>query len=535
LQHATILGNASFLPTEQKMSAKKGNVTMVQLVFSRNAGFRLTMAMFFASAALAVVAAAPAYAAKTTLTLGMAIEPTGLDPTAAAPVAIGQVTWQNVFEGLVTIDRDGKIIPQLAKSWVISPDGLTYTFKLEDGVMFHDGEAFDSSVAKFSLDRARGADSTNPQKRFFAAIDSVETPDKDTLVVKLKQPTGSLLYWLGWPASVMVAPKSADNNKITPIGTGPFKFVSWAKGDRVELAANPSYWNKDVKLGLEKATFRFISDPQAEAAALKSGDVDAFPEFLAPELMESFKGDDNLVTVVGNTELKVVAGMNNARKPFSDKRVRQALMMAVDRKTVIDGAWSGYGTAIGSHYTPNDPGYIDTTGVLAYDPAKAKALLAEAGYPNGFSFTIKTPQMAYAPRSAEIMQAMFAEIGVTMTIQPTEFPAKWVSDVFKATDYDMTIVAHAEPMDIDIYARDPYYFNYKNPAFNAIMQQIQATTDPAEQNKLYGDAQKILADDVPALPLFVMAKLGVWNKKLKGLWENEPIPSNVLTDVHWQD
>jgi peptide/nickel transport system substrate-binding protein len=251
--------------------------------------------------------------------------------------------------------------------------------------------------------------------------------------------------------------------------------------------------------------------------------------------MESFKGSDKLVTVIGNTELKVVAGMNSARKPFNDKRVRQALMMAVDRKTLVDGAWSGYGTAIGSHYTPNDPGYIDTTGVLAYDPAKAKALLAQAGYPNGFSFTIKTPQMAYAPRSAEIMQAMFAEIGVTMTIQPTEFPAKWVADVFKATDYDMTIVAHAEPMDIDIYSRDPYYFNYKNPAFNDIMKQVQETTDVAAQNKLYGAAQKILAEDVPSLPLFVMPKLGVWNKQLKGLWVNEPIPSNVLTEVHWQE
>jgi peptide/nickel transport system substrate-binding protein len=514
-------------------------MTMVDMLLSKK--HRLMVKGHHAALALAtslafsILGANPTYAANTQLTLGMAIEPTGLDPTAAAPVAIGQVTWQNVFEGLVTIDRDGKIMPQLAKSWDISADGLTYTFHLQEGVTFHDGEVFDSSVAKFSIDRARGPDSINPQKRFFASIDSVETPDKNTLVLKLKQPTGSLIYWLGWPASVMVAPKSAADNKITPIGTGPFKFVSWAKGDRVELAANPDYWNKSVKLGLTKATFRFIPDPQAEAAALKSGDVDGFAEFLAPELMESFKGDDKLVTVIGNTELKVVAGMNNARKPFSDKRVRQALMMAIDRKTVIDGAWSGYGTAIGSHYTPNDPGYIDTTSVLPYDPAKAKALLAEAGYPNGFSFTIKTPQMAYAPRSAEIMQAMFADIGVTMTIQPTEFPAKWVADVFKATDYDMTIVAHAEPMDIDIYARTPYYFNYKNPAFDDIMKKIQTTTDQAAQNRLYGEAQKILAEDVPALPLFVMAKLGVWNKKLKGLWTNEPIPSNVLTDVHWED
>jgi peptide/nickel transport system substrate-binding protein len=476
-----------------------------------------------------------AFAAKTSLVLGMSVEPAGLDPTIAAPVAIGQVTWQNVFEGLVALDKTGKIIPQLAASWTISPDGLTYTFKLRTGVKFHDGEAFDAAVAKFTLDRARGPQSTNGQKRFYATIADVQAPDAETLVVKLSQPTGSLLYWLAWPASVMVGTKSAATDATAPVGTGPFKFASWAKGDRVELAKNPDYWNKDVKLGLDKVTFRFVGDPQAQAAALKSGDIDAFPEFAAPELMASFKGDPKLTTVVGNTELKVVAGMNNARKPFSDKRVRQALMMAVDRAQVIEGAWSGYGTAIGSHYTPNDPGYIDLTGVQKYDPKKAKQLLADAGYPNGFSFSIKTPQMAYAPRSAEVMQAMFAEIGVTMTIQPTEFPAKWVADVMKATDYDMTIVAHAEPMDIDIYSRDPYYFNYKNPAFNELMKKVELTSDATERAKIYGEAQKILAEDVPSLFLFVMPKLGVWNKKLKGLWENEPIPSNVLTDVRWED
>ncbi|OQP87367.1 ABC transporter substrate-binding protein [Rhizobium rhizosphaerae] len=498
---------------------------------------RLLCAVFGLSAALFLpLGMLPAEAApKTNLVLGMNPEPQGLDPTIAAPVAIGQVTWQNVFEGLVAIDRTGKVVPQLAKSWDISADGLTYTFHLQEGVTFHDGEPFDSAAAKFSLDRARGKGSVNPQKRFFAAIDTIETPDASTLVLKLKTRNSSLLSWLGWPASVMLGPKSAADAKTKPIGTGPFKFVSWAKGDRVELAANPGYWNKAVKLGLDKVTFRFIGDPQAQAAALKSGDVDAFPEFAAPELMESFKGDEKLATVIGNTELKVVAGMNNARKPFSDKRVRQALMMAVDRTTVIEGAWSGLGQAIGSHYTPNDRGYIDTTGVHPYDPAKAKALLTEAGYPDGFSFTIKTPQMPYAPRSAEILQAMFAEIGVTMTIEPTEFPAKWVQDVFKGTDYDMTIVAHAEPMDLDIYARDPYYFNYKNPAFNDVLAKIEQTTDTAEQDKLYGEAQTILAEDVPALYLFVLPKLGVWNAKLRGLWENEPIPSNVLTEVHWEE
>jgi peptide/nickel transport system substrate-binding protein len=479
--------------------------------------------------------AGQASAAKTTLVVGMNIEPAGLDPTVAAPVAVGQVTWQNVFEGLVALDRSGAIVPGLAESWTISPDGLVYTFKLRSGVAFHDGSPFDASVARFTLDRARGPQSLNPQKRFFSTIASVEAPDATTLVVRLSQPNGNLLYWLAWPAAVMVSPTTADGDATHPVGTGPFRFVSWQKGDRVELARNGDYWNHATPIALETATFRFIADAQAEAAALKSGDVDAFPEFGAPELMASFKDDPRLVTVIGNTELKVVAGMNNAVKPFSDARVRRALMLAVDRQMVIDGAWSGYGTAIGSHYTPNDPGYVDLTGVYPHDVAKAKALLAEAGYPDGFAFTMKAPQMAYAMRSAEVLQAMFADIGVTMTIEPTEFPAKWVQDVFKGRAYAMTIVAHAEPMDIDIYARDPYYFNYADPAFAALMQQVEATTDPTARATLYAAAQRKLAEDVPALYLFAMPKLGVWDRRLTGLWQNEPIPSNVLTDVRWSD
>jgi peptide/nickel transport system substrate-binding protein len=210
-------------------------------------------------------------------------------------------------------------------------------------------------------------------------------------------------------------------------------------------------------------------------------------------------------------------------------------MMAVDRAAVVEGAWSGYGTPIGSHYTPNDRGYKDLTGVHPYDAAKAKALLADAGYPNGFSFTMKAPQMAYSQRSSQILQAMLSEIGVTMNIETTEFPAKWVADVLKGADYDMTIVAHAEPMDIDIYARDPYYFNYKNPVFNEILAKVEATSDPVSQEKLYGEAQTILAGDVPALYLFVMPKLGVWNAKVKGFWKDEPIPSNVLSEVYWEE
>ena len=476
-----------------------------------------------------------AAAARTDLVLGMSIEPAGLDPTVAAPVAIGQVTWQNLFEGLVRIDRDGRVRPQLASSWTVSPDGLTYTFTLRTGVSFHDGEPFDAGSAKFTLDRARGEGSTNPQKQFFRVIDRIETPDAATLVLKLKEPAGNLLYWLGWPASVMVAPNSAEADRVTPVGTGPFRFKAWVKGDRVTLERNPSYWDAARRPALAEATFRFIGDPQAQVAALQSNGVDAVPELAAPELFAPFKADARFAAVAGRTDLKVVAGMNGARRPFDDPRVRRALMMAVDRATLIEGADAGLGQAIGSHYAPNDPGYVDLTGVLPYDPAKAKALLAEAGHASDLSFTIKVPQMPYAVHTAEVLQAMFAEVGVTMSIVPTEFPAKWVSEVFKAHDFDLTIVAHAEPLDIGIYARPDYYFGYRNPAFDRVMADAEHATDEAKRLALYGEAQRILAADVPALYLYTLPKLGVWNAKLDGLWTDEPIPSNDLTEVRWRE
>ena len=469
-----------------------------------------------------------------TAVIGMSVEPAGLDPTVAAPVAIGQVTWQNVYQGLVRLDRSGAVRPQLARSWTVSPDGLVYTFALQTGVRFHDGEPFDAASAKFTLDRARGPASTNPQKQFFAVIDAVEAPDPATLVVRLKERSANLLYWLAWPASVMLAPKSADADRTDPVGTGPFKVVRWVKGDRVELARVPDYWDAARAPALEGATFRFVADAQAQAAALRSGGLDAVPELAAPELFAGFKADPRFAAVVGNTELKVVAGLNDARPPFDDVRVRRALMMAVDRRALIDAVSSGYGDPIGSHYTPNDPGFVALTGVLPYDPAKARALLAESGHA-GLSFSIKVPQMGYATRSAEVLQAMFAEVGVTMSIVPTEFPAKWIAEVFKAHDFDMTIVAHAEPLDIAIYARPDYYFGYRNPAFDKDVAAAERAADPEDRLRAYGAAQRILAEDVPALYLYVIPKLGVWDAKLQGLWADEPLPSNDLTEVRWAD
>lgn len=487
-----------------------------------------------AVAALALLAGVLSASAKDTLTLGLPIEPTGLDPTISAPVAIREVTWGNIYEGLTTLDKDGKVQPLLATEWAVSDDGLEYTFKLRPDVTFHNGTVFDASIVQFSLDRARAADSTNAQKQFFEPIESIETPDPLTVVIKLKAPTGLFVYHLAWGDAVMVDPKTVDTNKTDPVGTGPFKFKSWQRGNRVDVVRNDDYWDAGVPK-LASVTFRFIGDAQAQAAALRAGDVDAIPNFTAPELFGEFENDERFNTIVGSTPRKLVAGFNNSKAPFDNVKVRQAVMSAIDRQTVIEGAYSGYGIAIGSHYAPTDSGYIDLTGVIPYDVDKAMELLKEAGYPDGFAFSMKCPQITYTTRSCEVMQAMLSEVGITMNIEASEFPAKWIDEVFIKHDYEMSIVDHAEPLDIDIYARPDYYFRYQNAAFNELIEKATVNANEDERNQLYGEAQKILADEVPAVYLFDLPRLNIWAKKIEGLWADEPISQVFVRDAYWAD
>ncbi|SFJ68692.1 ABC transporter substrate-binding protein [Celeribacter neptunius] len=497
---------------------------------------RATFQTFTRSASAAALLAAGALAPHAALAAGsvsfiQAVEPAGLDPTEGSPVAAGQVTWQNVFEGLVTIDRDGVLQPQLATGWDISEDGLSYTFALRPGVSFHNGAAFDSAVAKFSLERILAEDSTNGQKALYSVIDSVEAPDPATLVLHLSHPASDLLYWLGFPAAVMVEPGSAESNGRTPVGTGPFKLDEWRQGDRVIMSAFDGYWGGAP--ALDTLTARFIADPQAQVAALRSGQVDGIAEFGAPELFEQFTSDKGFTTHVGTGEMEVVAGMNNAKPPFDDVRVRRALMMAVDRALLVEAVKSGFGTPIGSHFSPASPFYEDLTDAFPYDPEAAKALLAEAGYADGFEFTFKVPTRTYAQRSAEVLQAYFAQIDVTAKIESSDFPAAWIQDVFKDTNYDMTIIGHAEPLDINIYARHPYYFNYENPEFDATIAEIAEAATPEARAEGYRAAQELLAQDVPALFLYSEPKLGIWKSGLTGVWENGPVPANDMTDAHW--
>ena len=473
-----------------------------------------------------------AYAGKTHLNMGMVLEPPHLDPTAGAAAAIDEIVYANVFEGLTRINQNAEVLPALAKSWSISENGLKYTFKLRVGAEFHDGSKFDSSDVVFSLNRARSKESTNAQKALFSAIKDVTSQGPNTVIVTLKNPTGNFLFNMGWGDAVIVDPSSANSNKSKPIGTGPFTFKRWVKGDRVELSENKNYWGQ--KPALKTATFKIIPDPAAAVAALMAGDTDAFANFPAPEMATQFQSDSRFTVKVGSTEGETILSTNNKQKPFNDIRVRRAIAHALNPQEIIDGAMFGFGTPIGSHFAPHHAAYIDLTGAYPHDVNRSKKLLAEAGLANGFEATLKLPPPSYARRGGEIVASQLRKVGINLEIIPVEW-AQWLDQVFKNKDFDLTIVSHTEPMDIGIYSRPNYYFQYHNSAFNSVIKDLNITSDPKKRYALMGAAQAILSKDAVNGFLFQLAKLGIWNKNVVGLWKNSPVQANDLTSVSWKN
>ncbi|MFW8633749.1 ABC transporter substrate-binding protein [Cribrihabitans pelagius] len=483
-----------------------------------------------ASSVLALMAGAAA--AKDSVIIATQLEPPHLDPTSAAAQAIDSVVYSNIFEGLTRFMGDGSVVPGLAESWEISGDGTEYTFTLRDGVTFHDGSAMDAEDVKFSLDRARAEDSTNAQKALFEGITAVEVLDPRTVKLALDKPDGSLLFNLAWGDAVIVAPESIEGIKSQPVGTGAFTFQEWVQGDRITLARNPDYWGEAPALA--SATFKFISDPTAAFAAMMAGDIDAFDNFPAPENLPQFEADPRFQVLVGSTEGETILSTNNKQPPFDDIRVRQALAHAINREAIIDGAMFGYGTPIGTHFAPHHPAYADLTGQSAHDPEKAKALLAEAGIAEGFETTLHLPPPSYARRGGEIVAAQLAEVGIKAEIINVEW-AQWLETVFRGKDFGLTIVSHTEPMDIGIYARPDYYFQYDSKAFQELMARLNATSAPEEREALLREAQEILAQDYVNGYLFQLPKLGIAKAGIEGLWENAPTAAIDLTAIRWAE
>lgn len=468
-------------------------------------------------------------AGKNTLTIGMVLEPPGLDPTSNAASAVGEVTLYNIYETLTKINADGSVTPLLAESWDVSPDLRTYTFRLRQGSTFHNGEPFNAKAVQFSFDRAKSDKSTNKDKAVFAKLNT-EVVDEYTVRITNVDIEPELLFILGQATAIIVEPKSAAKNASAPVGTGPYRLGRWNRGTSLTLRLWEGYHRAD-HMAIHSATFRFISDPAAAVANLLSGDVDCFPR-TSQRGLDVFKNNPQYQIIVSGSRAKTIVGINNRRKPLSDVRVRRAIAAAIDRHAVIEAAGSGYGVPIGSHYVPGAFGYVDTTGINPFDLDKARTLMAEAGIRTPLKLRMTLPPPAYARQGGVVIAGMLAKIGIEVQLHNVEW-AQWLNDTMKNRNFDLTMVSHVEPFDLGNYANPDYYWGYDSPAFRAVWEQIKNATEPAERARLLGQAQRMLAEDCVNGFLFQPQWVTIAHSHLRGLWRDMPVFVNDLSALRW--
>ena len=458
-------------------------------------------------------------------------EPPGLDLTATPASATAAVVFYNIQEALVKVDRHGKLVPWLAERWHTT-DNRNYTFFLKRGVRFHNGREMTAADVKYVFERAMNPETKHPYPGYYAAIGDIIVRDDYTITFSLKSLNANFLLNLARQGSVIYPREAVDTLKTEPMGTGPFKLAEWVRGDRIVLTRNTDYHVQGLPR-LDRVVFRFIPDPNATLAALKAGDVDASLFGLGPEHVQEAQQDPRFQVIVGDTTNDVILAMNNSRKPYADVRVRRAITHAINKQDVLQGAMFGLGRILGSNVDPLNPYYVDVSGLMPYDPARAKKLLAEAGYPNGFETVLKVaPQYYYTVRTGEIIANHLAKVGVKVRIEQIEW-GQWIARVWREADYDLTIIGHAEAWDIANYANPKYYFRYDSPEFQKLFQESEVTLDDRARRELYVKMQRKLVEDAPAVWLYMHPRLVVAKKGVAGLWKDLPVPSADLSEVAW--
>ena len=475
--------------------------------------------------------AAPAAQTPRTLVVQTATEPPGLDLTATPASATAAVVLYNVQECLVKVDAHGKIVPWLAERWHTA-DNRNYTFFLKKGVRFHNGRELKAADVKFVIDRAMNPETKHPYPQYYAAIGDIIVKDDHTITFSLKAPTANFLLNLARQGSVIYPREAVDALKSAPVGTGPFTVADWVRGDRIVLKRYADYHVKG-RPRVDQVTFRFIADPNAALAALKAGDIDASLFGLGPEHVADIKKDGRFEVTIGETTNDVIMAMNNSRKPFTDVRVRRAITHAINKADVVKLAMFGMGRVIGSNVDPLNPYFVDLANAMPYDAARAKKLLAEAGYPDGFEAVLKVaPQYYYTVRAGEVIVDQLNKVGVKVKIEQIEW-GQWLSRVWKEADYDLTIIGHAEAWDVANYANPKYYYRYDSAKFQELYKKSEVTLDDKARREQYAQLQKMQVEDAPVVFLFIHPRLVAAKKGVTGFWKDLPIPSADLSEVGW--
>lgn len=431
--------------------------------------------------------------ADATVVVGLVLEPSTLDIRRSSGAAIEQALIDNVYEGLVTRTQDNAVEDRLAAKHTVSDDGLTYTFTLNEGVTFHDGDALTAADVVDSFTTAKD-DATVNGSATFAGATSITAPDDTTVEIVLSAPDQNFLFNLTGPGGLVFQKGDTTDLKTAENGTGPFTLAEWKKGDSITLDRNADYWGEAA--GTKEVVLQYIPDFTAGVNAALQGDLDVLTA-IDPNLLSQFDGTDFALTA-GKTTDKGTLAFNNAKAPLNDVRVRQALRLAIDHDALVE-ATGGNETLFGP-IPQLDPGYEDLSATAPYDPVKAKALLAEAGQ-SDLKLTLTIPSF-YGTTIPQVLVSDLAKVGVTLTVNSVEFSA-WLDSVYKAKDYDLSFVLHVEPRDFGNFANPDYYFGYDNAQVQDLYKQSQSTTDADESAKLLAQAAKIVAEDAAADWLYV--------------------------------
>ncbi|MFD2639045.1 ABC transporter substrate-binding protein [Piscibacillus salipiscarius] len=449
---------------------------------------------------------------------------TALDPITTTEGETFRVT-ENIFEGLVTFAEDStEVVPSLAHDWEVSDDGLTYKFFLEEGVKFHDGTDFNAEDVVFNFERWMNGDAGQfPYFTMFggfkgedgAVIKSVEAVDDYTVEFKLNKPQATFLKNLSMSPFGMSSPEAIEEHgedyTSNPVGTGPFKFVEWKPDQQIVLEKNGEYW-RDGLPKLDKVIYTVIPDNTARLNALKNGEVDVVDGVNPSEVADIKENPDVKVLERPSMNIGYLGFTMGRDNPLQDVKVRKALSHAVPKKDLIDAFYYGQAEPATTYMPPSIAGYNDSLEGYEYDLEKAKQLLEEAGYGDGFEFDlwympVPRPYIPEGQKIAEVLRQSFAEIGVTANLQTID----WGTYIEKADagDFDAFLLGWTgDNGDADNFLHTllgigsgSNYTDYENEEYNEMLLEAQRITDEQERIEIYKEAQEVVNEDAPWVPL----------------------------------
>lgn len=430
--------------------------------------------------------------------IGIKLAPVSLDIRNQSGSALEQLLIGNVYETLVSRNSNNEVEPGLAKSWTISNDGLTYTFKLNEHMNFSNGDTLDATDVAWSINQLKAKQYYNSDQ--VENLKQASAPDATTVKLTLSRPDANMLWYLSGRPGLVFDKDAHYDAKTTAVGSGPYLVKSFDSSSKLVLQANPKYWGSAHKARTTTVTVRFLPDDNAALNALTSGDVQVLSPVNA-NMTGKLKSSGKYTVKATEGSDKFVLAFNCTGAKTADKRVRQAIRYAINHKEII-ASRGGVDAALGGPIPSVDPGYEDLTGLYPYNPAKAKSLMQQAGYSTNHPLKLTlTYANVYGSELGEQLRSQLSRIGIDLNVNTVEF-STWLQDVHTNGDYDLSLVDHAESHDFYKWTQPDYYYHYDNAQVQALYAKALAATDEQDSAQYLKQAARIVSEDAPADWLF---------------------------------